>query len=334
MTGESNLKLRPYAAADRDDVVAVWKQCGLLVWYNDPDQDIARWLENPSSEIIVGVLDDQIVATVCVGYDGHRGRMNYLACLPEHRGRGFASCMASAAEEWLRERKVPKVELLIRETNLGVKKFYRRIGYHRNTCHIMQRWLVDGMKPPGNEATTAEGKLENVITYLEMNERPVQPVPSVTGERKVALLRCERPPLAFYRFLYDTIGEPCLWWERRSMDDETLSEIIHDSKVEIYVLYVDGAPAGYAELDRRLGNDIELAYFGLMPDFIGQGLGSYLLTSAIDIAWSYSPDRLHLHTNTLDHPRALPVYQRCGFKPYKQEKTLIDDPRLTGRFPA
>lgn len=118
------------------------------------------------------------------------------------------------------------------------------------------------------------------------------------------------------------------------MDDESLKIVIHDPQVEIYVLYVDGAPAGYAELDRRIEKEIELAYFGLMPDFIGQGLGPYLLASAIDIAWSYSPARLHLHTNTLDHPKALPVYQRCGFKPYKQEKIIIEDPRMTGAFPA
>ena len=334
LTDGPELNIRTYNHADRNDVVGLWDQCGLLVWYNDPDLDIARWVETPTSEIFVGLLDNRIVATICVGFDGHRGRLNYLACSPERRGCGFASQMVNTAEDWLKECGAPKVELLIRDNNLGVKNFYRRIGYHLNTCHIMQRWLVEGMDTPANQATRADGKLENTITYLEMTERPQQPVPHLRGDRRVALLRCERPPLTFYRFLYNSVGEPWLWWERRTMDDDLLQEIVHDPDVEIYVLYVDGAPAGYAELDRRIDGEIELAYFGLMPDFIGQGLGPYLLASAIDIAWSYDPKRLHLHTNTLDHPKALSVYQRCGFKPYKQEKTVIEDPRLTGQFPA
>ncbi len=334
MTGNSQLTIRNYAVEDRDSVVSLWDRCGLLVWYNDPDKDIARWLENPSSEILIGVVGTEIVASICVGNDGHRGRLNYMACAPEHRGQGFASAMVAAAEDWLRARNVPKVELLIRETNLGVKNFYRRIGYHQNPCHIMQRWLIEGMPAPANDSISPDGKLENVITYLEMTEKPVQPLPKLKCDRTVALLRCKQPPLSFYRFLYNSVGEPWLWWERRRMADEPLQDIIHDPLVEIYVLYVDGAPAGYAELDRRIPKEVELAYFGLLPEFIGQGLGPYLLASAIDIAWSHDPERLHLHTNTLDHPKALSVYQRCGFTAYKQEKAVIDDPRLTGEFPA
>ena len=146
------------------------------------------------------------------------------------------------------------------------------------------------------------------------------------------MFRAKQPPLAFYRFLYETVGEPWLWWERRELSDDELLAIVHDPLVEIYVLNVDGAPAGFFELDRRSPPDIELALFGLVPDFIGKKLGVYLLTSAIDIAWSYSPRRLILHTNSLDHPRALPLYQRLGFKPYKQISRLIDDPRESGLF--
>jgi GNAT superfamily N-acetyltransferase len=118
------------------------------------------------------------------------------------------------------------------------------------------------------------------------------------------------------------------------MDDATLSAIIRDDRVEIYVLYVDGVPAGFAELDRREAEEIELAYFGLMPDFVGRGLGRFLLTWAIDTAWSHEPERLWVNTNSLDHPKALALYQRCGFRPYKQEPKLFDDPRITGLIPA
>jgi GNAT superfamily N-acetyltransferase len=69
--------------------------------------------------------------------------------------------------------------------------------------------------------------------------------------------------------------------------------------------------------------EAELAYFGLMQDFLGRGLGSFLLATAIDIAWSKPIERLWVHTNTLDHPRALPLYQKMGFVPYAQEKAEI-----------
>ena len=69
-------------------------------------------------------------------------------------------------------------------------------------------------------------------------------------------------------------------------------------------------------------------------DFIGQALGPYLLASAIDIAWSYEPEKLLVNTNTLDHPKALALYQRMGFRPYKREKRRIDDPRLLGLVPG
>jgi GNAT superfamily N-acetyltransferase len=151
---------------------------------------------------------------------------------------------------------------------------------------------------------------------------------------KAALLRARPPTVAFYRFLYNTIGGPWLWYERRALDDEALGRIISDDRVEIYVLYANGVPAGYAELDRREPPDIELAYFGLMPDFIGKGLGRYLLTWAIDTAWSYEPERLWVNTNSLDHSNALALYQRCGFRPYSQEHRVIDDPRLIGLIPA
>jgi GNAT superfamily N-acetyltransferase len=82
---------------------------------------------------------------------------------------------------------------------------------------------------------------------------------------------------------------------------------------------VDGVPAGFAELDRWEDDEIELVQFGLMPEFIGQGLGKYFLQWTIDRAWSYQPRRFWLHTCTLDHPRALPNYVAAGFAIYKEE---------------
>jgi GNAT superfamily N-acetyltransferase len=175
-------------------------------------------------------------------------------------------------------------------------------------------------------------RLEVTITYLEMRApapRRDTPLPA----RKLALLRAEAMPVHFYRYLYERVGEPWLWYERRALDDAALAAIIHDPRVEIHVLYADGSPAGFSELDRREGKEIELAYLGIMPELIGQGLGRYLLEWTIDTAWRHAPERLWVHTCNLDHPRALQRYQRAGFVPYRQETTIIDDPRKSGLMP-
>ena len=118
------------------------------------------------------------------------------------------------------------------------------------------------------------------------------------------------------------------------MSDEALRAEIQNEKVEIFVLYVGGVPAGFAELDRRLEGEVDLAYFGLMPEFLRRGFGNFLLTNALEIAWGYEPNRVTVNTCTLDHPKALPLYQRYGFVPIRREDRLIDDPRLTGIIPT
>ena len=109
------------------------------------------------------------------------------------------------------------------------------------------------------------------------------------------------------------------WLYRGSLSDFDLAALIQNPLDEIHVLHVDGTPAGFAELDRRT-DEIELVQFGLMPEFIGQGLGKYFLQWTIDKAWSYQPKRFWVHTCTLDHPVALPNYQKAGFVLYKEEQ--------------
>ena len=164
------------------------------------------------------------------------------------------------------------------------------------------------------------------ITKLEMKAKPAALRPQLRREHehgRVMLLKVKQPPVHFYRYLYETVGKPHVWVERTRMSDEALGAIVQDPNVELYVLYCEGAPAGYAELDFRKMPEAELAYFGLIQDFLGRGLGSFLLATAIDIAWSKPIERLWVHTNTLDHPRALPLYQKMGFVPYAQLKTEI-----------
>jgi GNAT superfamily N-acetyltransferase len=130
----------------------------------------------------------------------------------------------------------------------------------------------------------------------------------------IEIVRAEKPAVAFYRWLYDCVGRDWNWVDRALLSDEDLGHIIHDPLVEIYVPYVNGAAAGYAELDRRKEGEIELAYFGIIPQLSGKGLGRYLLDWTIRKAWSYHPRRLWLHTCELDHEAALPMYLSAGFE--------------------
>jgi GNAT superfamily N-acetyltransferase len=159
-----------------------------------------------------------------------------------------------------------------------------------------------------------------------MTRRPRLPAPPPPA-LKLAVLRAEAISVPFYRYLYDTVGAPWVWYERRRLSDMELGAIVRHPEVDVFVLYAGGEPAGYAELDRRSMPDIELVFFGLMPHFIGRKLGPWLLHWAIDAAWAREPQRLWLHTCSLDHPRAITYYQRAGFVPFKQEQKLIADPR-------
>lgn len=165
--------------------------------------------------------------------------------------------------------------------------------------------------------------LPMTVTFLEMKAKPsLPPPPQPTG--KLAILRADKPPVHFYRYLYDTIGAQYYWVDRRRLTDSALAEIIHHPKLELYVLYVDGCPAGMAELDFREPGIGLLAYFGLLPEFIGRGLGAFFLHNAIQNAWLKPITTFLVNTCTLDHPRALPLYQRMGFTPYSREDRSVE----------
>ncbi len=182
----------------------------------------------------------------------------------------------------------------------------------------------------------ARPKIACTITFLEMLEAPSLQPPTPLAGPNLALLKVEEPTVSFYRYLYNSVGEDWTWFERRLMSDHQLAANIQDPNVEVWVLYRGGQPAGYAELDFRnleRGKVVDLAYFGLLPAFIGQKLGPYLLYSALQRAWSKKPERVTVNTNSLDHPRALPLYQRFGFIPIRRKERLFDDPRASGLMP-
>ncbi|MCG8597388.1 MAG: GNAT family N-acetyltransferase [Kiloniellales bacterium] len=330
----SDLKIRPAEAADDEALLALWRAASVLSERDDPRADLKSFRAASDAEVLVGAQGGKLAAGLCVAFDGGRGSIYNLAVDPAQRGFGYGRRMLRFAERWLAERGAESAQLLIPAGRLEARRFCEHLGYGAEPRHIMRRRLAEGDEAPGAPGAPGEGKLEVAITYLEMTERPRLPQVLHPAQTTVALLRAHNPPVPFYRFLYDTVGEPWLWYERRLMADAALARILEDERIEVYVLYADGAPAGFAELDRRRGAEIELAYFGMMPFFIGRGLGRYLLAWAIERAWSYEPKRLWVNTCNLDHPKALPLYQQLGFKPYKQEKKIIDDPRLTGVIPA
>ncbi len=179
---------------------------------------------------------------------------------------------------------------------------------------------------PSADDARGERQVDTLVTYLEMTVPPAPP-PMAPPRPGLEVRLARRPTTSFYRYLYWTIGEDWTWVVRRLLTDDELRAILEDPAVEVNVLWVDGVPAGYAELDRRQPPDIELAYFGLLPEFIGQGLGRWLLDWTIRHAWRARPRRLWVHTCDLDHPRAVGVYQNSGFRVYDQrlEQLVLPD---------
>lgn len=307
------MKVRPVEDRDVEGLIALWEACELLRPWNDPVRDIERARASPQTEIFVIGGKSAIIASAMVGHDGHRGWLYYVATDPGRRGEGLARLVMDRCESWLKSLGVPKVQLMTRKGNPATG-FYAALGYEFEARSVMAKWLEE---PVGKEQLSPQ---KVTVTYLEMREapaRPPAPQPRISG--RLALLRVSKPSVGYYRYLYNAVGAEWCWYERNLMQDDELAGIIEDERVEIYVLYAEGAPAGYTELDFRDPADVELAFFGLLSDYIGLGLGTYLLDWSIDTAWSRQPDRLWVNTCTLDHPSALRVYQKAGFEPYRQE---------------
>jgi GNAT superfamily N-acetyltransferase len=161
------------------------------------------------------------------------------------------------------------------------------------------------------------------VTFLEMTAKPAA-LPPPMPKGKIAFLRAEHPPVHFYRYLYDAIGGGYKWVDRKKKSDDEIAAIIHDPLVELFVLYVEGNPGGMAELDFRDPAGAQLAYFGLMPDYVGRRLGYFALYHSVMNCWTRPIPKLLVNTCTLDHPRALPLYQRMGFAPYAREERYIE----------
>lgn len=167
---------------------------------------------------------------------------------------------------------------------------------------------------------TAGEEVDVAVTHLEMTARPGWPRPHMPAGPPSALIGAERAPLWYFLALYDRVGAEYEWTDQIEAPADEVSAFLHDPAVTLYTFVRAGWPHGFFVLDARATSTCDLAYFGLVPEAIGRGLGSFLLQTAIHMAWDRPwVERVTVNTNSLDHPRALPLYQKAGFVPVRRE---------------
>jgi ribosomal protein S18 acetylase RimI-like enzyme len=140
------LAIAPIVDGDVAAVVTLWQRCELTRPWNDPATDIAFARKGPNSTVLVGRDGSNTVASVMVGHDGHRGWVYYVAVDPDHRGKGHGRAIMNAAEDWLRQAGIAKVQLMVRSDNTKVQAFYESIGYDEQQRVTFAKWL-DGREP-------------------------------------------------------------------------------------------------------------------------------------------------------------------------------------------
>jgi ribosomal protein S18 acetylase RimI-like enzyme len=137
------LEFRAMQDDDLPSVIALWEACGLIRPWNRPDKDIAFARGKEQSDVLVGLMGGAVIASIMVGHDGHRGSFYYVAVAPEHQGQGIGRLLIREGENWLRDRGVWKVNLLIRQENAGVQGFYEQLGYEVNKVMSMGQRLIE-----------------------------------------------------------------------------------------------------------------------------------------------------------------------------------------------
>lgn len=161
-------------------------------------------------------------------------------------------------------------------------------------------------------------EIEVTTTYLEMlsqrNFRPRSPARNDVQVKKV-----EIPTPVINHFFFVNVGRPWKWYSRLKWTFADWKALVEQEKMTTWIGYIKGSPFGYIELDQQT-TSVEIAFFGLLPQFIGMGLGGFLLSEAIRLAWELEPERVWVHTCTLDHKYALDNYLARGLSIYKKEK--------------
>jgi GNAT superfamily N-acetyltransferase len=172
------------------------------------------------------------------------------------------------------------------------------------------------------------------VTHLEIHDlRDLRPKRSARTD--LAMVRIDPPMPELNRFFYTAVGGGWFWVNRLPWTYQQWSDYLNRPELETWMLTAKGVPAGYFELEAQPERSVEVAYFGLLPQFVGGGLGGHLLTCAIECGFAMGAARVWLHTCTLDHPQALSNYEARGMRRFKQETNLEDLPdRSPGPWPG
>lgn len=180
--------------------------------------------------------------------------------------------------------------------------------------------------------------LTTLVTSLEMCEPPQTEVPLPLCDQPLAVRQVRHIRLDSYRTLYRALGD-AHHWTSRLLPDDRLSREIHNAATRIFVLLCDETVAGWFEIEMRPAiREARIVHFGILPAYRGRRLADYLLSKAITAGFAEGARRLTLETNTLDHPAALPLYRKHGFRPYatREVQTPAIEPalRMTAREPT
>lgn len=179
--------------------------------------------------------------------------------------------------------------------------------------------------------TIPPGKVAAIVTVLEMTAPPANPS-NLPAEPDWHFAPVADPDLAWYRDLYRRIGGAHLWYSRLALSDEALAETIRHPAHVLHALTINGKAEGLVEIDFRKNGEAEIVFFGVTDALVGTRAARFMMSRAIAIVFDRGSERLWLHTNTLDHQKALAFYSRSGFTPISQEIEIADDPRLTGLY--
>jgi GNAT superfamily N-acetyltransferase len=183
---------------------------------------------------------------------------------------------------------------------------------------------------PDGYSDVPAGKITAVVTHLEMTERPVL-APDPPGVW--TLRRVETPDLDWFRDLYRRIGEQWLWFSRLRMSDAELAAVIQSPSAELHALAQSDRDEGVLHLDFSKSGLCEISLFGVTAKLVDGGAGRWLMNRALELVWSRPVTRVWLHTCSFDHPSALAFYQRSGFRAFRRQVEIADDPRLDGTLP-
>lgn len=173
--------------------------------------------------------------------------------------------------------------------------------------------------------SSASVQAEVTTYYLEMGS-PEEMRPKQGAPEGFLLMKAEIPSAELQRFLYRSVGGNWYWYEKAHWDYQQWLAYAQNPNLHTWVAYLRGTPAGYFQLELQAEGNVEIAYFGLLPQFSGMGLGGYLLTRALEEAWRLGACRVWVRTCSLDSPRALTNYLARGMRLYRTETRVLEIP--------